>query len=52
VPEMYSCDFCGITATNPAHICKPKLEKAQFFCDTCGRVSVSQMLLCKPKVIK
>jgi hypothetical protein len=49
---LYSCEFCGITATNPAHICMPKLSKAKFYCDTCGRVSVSKLLLCKPKVIK
>jgi predicted RNA-binding Zn-ribbon protein involved in translation (DUF1610 family) len=49
--KQYVCDFCGAEATDPRHICFPKLEKIQYVCGTCGRVAVSRSHLCTPRTI-
>jgi len=48
---VHTCEYCGVRAGNPRHICKPKLAKIRYTCETCGRVAVDQNFLCDPKEI-
>jgi uncharacterized Zn finger protein len=49
--EGYVCDYCGVSASNPRHVCAPKVAKLKYLCENCGRVAADEDLLCKPKEI-
>lgn len=49
--DKTSCNFCGTTNVNTAHMCKDKLGTMKFVCEGCGRVAMEEGHLCKPSGI-
>lgn len=46
-----TCKLCGQSVVETRHMCKEKLQRAQYFCTQCGRIAVSEECLCKPDKI-
>ena len=45
------CQFCGKNVEGLQHVCKEKIQRAQYFCNQCGRTAINDECLCVPEKI-
>jgi predicted RNA-binding Zn-ribbon protein involved in translation (DUF1610 family) len=49
--EPSNCQFCGENIKTPYHMCKGKLQEAEYVCGQCGRIALNEECLCVPEKI-
>ena len=49
--NIYTCQTCGMTATEKGHLCKPMIAEKVIACKFCGIVTGDPRHVCAPKLV-